>query len=133
VIVAATVVAATFGAGPAASAGTPTPASCAVRITTFRFDPDVAAQGTSTTLIETIRNCTGVARHVTLTQYGTEPQGCPVLDPISRGVDLRPHQRKTFRSQWTAPDCVGKMRLYLRVNGSNGTEFDAATAVLRVT
>ena len=115
------------------AAAAPTPASCAVKITTFRFDPAVAAEGSATTLETSLRNCTGHVRHVSAMQYGQEPPGCPVLDPISRPVDLQPHQRVSWTSDWTAPSCAGRMTLYLRVNGSGGATLDAARAVLRVT
>jgi hypothetical protein len=128
VLVALAVLLAPGAATAASSAG-----ACVVRVGTYRFDPASAPEGSSTTLRTTVVNCTGVARHVSLTQYGTEPSGCPVLDPVSRRLDLAPHQRVSSDSRWTAPSCAGKLRLHLRVTGSGGSELDHATAVLRVT
>jgi hypothetical protein len=117
----------------AAAASSPTPPSCVVKITTFRFVPSTAPEGAATTLETSLRNCTGQARHVSAMQYGQEPPGCPVLDPISRPVDLQPHQRVSSTSDWTAPACAGRMTMYLRVNGSGGATLDQKRAVLRVT
>jgi hypothetical protein len=119
-------------AGPVVRAA-PSSGACIVRISTFEFDPSTAPSGSTTTLRTVVRNCTDVARHVTLTQYGTEPEGCPVLDPVPRRADIPPGGRMRSSSQWIAPDCAGRMRITLRVNGSGGAELDSATAVLRVT
>jgi len=108
-------------------------AGCLVRISRFAFRPSTVAEGDPTTLRLSIRNCTDGRLRVTLTQFGTEPPPCPVLDPVSSTVTLHPEGRYRRRTAMTAPPCPGIEKITLRVTGPKGRKLDERTARLRVT
>jgi hypothetical protein len=72
------------GASVAWSATRPLPptAACVVKIASFAFNPDTAAAGDHVTLKLRLRNCTTKQQDVTVTQYGLQPPGCAVMDPV---------------------------------------------------
>ncbi|HEY3477658.1 MAG TPA: hypothetical protein VGL02_02060 [Streptomyces sp.] len=85
----------------APSSATPAPSTCSgvVRINSLTFSPaEVAPGGTSAATLKAT-NCTGVTQSVTETwtaRWGSDasggiPQGCPVLDPLLRGVSFAPY------------------------------------------
>ena len=63
-----------------------------------------------------VQNCSRRTQTLTLTRFGTEPRGCPVIDPITKGVRLKP--RATYRESTplTAPPCEGTERMSERVS-----------------
>jgi hypothetical protein len=132
VAVLALLAAGSLGGGAAHAASGAADADCVVRISTYRVDSTIQSDW-DTVLRTVVRNCTGQSRHVTLIQYGTEPEGCPVLDPISREVDIPPTGSWSHSEDVRAPACPGRMRMYLHVYGRRGTELDHATTSFRVT
>src|SRR6266536_1139629 len=78
---------------------------CIVRIDRFAFRPATVLEGGRTVLGTEVENCTDDAITVTLTQFGTEPSPCPVIDPVSQSVTLSPVGTFARRTATTAPSC----------------------------
>jgi hypothetical protein len=109
------------------------PSGCVVQITGFAFHPATVAEGGATTLTLTARNCTRQTRHTTLTQYGTEPPGCPVLDPVATPLTFRPRQSRVRNQMFVAPPCAGTEHIIVAITDSAGTLLAKRTAQLVVT
>jgi hypothetical protein len=107
--------------------------ACVVQITGFAFHPAAVAEGGATTLALTARNCTRQTQHTTLTQYGTEPPGCPVLDPVATPLTFRPRQSRVRNQMFVAPPCAGTERITVAITDSAGTLLAKRTAQLVVT
>jgi hypothetical protein len=106
---------------------------CIVRIDRFAFRPDTVPEGGQTVLGTVVENCTDDAITVTLTQFGTEPSPCPVIDPVSRSVTLSPVGTFAMRTAITGPSCAGIEYMTLRVTGPGGQRLAEHTAHLTVT
>jgi hypothetical protein len=106
---------------------------CVVRIAQYRFHPATVTEGQHTVLRTVVRNCTDDALTVTLTQFGTEPSPCPVIDPVSRSVTLSPVGTYSNDAPMTAPPCAGDERMTVRVTGPAGHQLAERTAHLTVT
>jgi len=122
---------ASVGLGVTASAN-PGASGCVVRIARFAFQPSTAAEGAPVVLHLAVHNCTGHSQTVTLTQFGTEPLGCPVIDPIARTVTIKGNQSYRSRSPMTAAPCKGTEQMTLQVS-QRGTQLARQTADLIVT
>ena len=109
------------------------PSACVVTISRFAFRPSTAPEGSPVTLRMTVQNCTSQPQRVGLTRFGTEPPGCPVIDPITRTVTINPQSAYSERSPMTASPCRGTEQFTERVTDHNGTLLAQATAVLTVT
>ncbi|MBV9413145.1 MAG: hypothetical protein JO148_16255 [Acidimicrobiia bacterium] len=107
-------------------------AGCGVSITRFAFTPSTATEGSPVVLRLAVRNCTKQAQTVTLTRFGTEPPGCPVIDPIARSVTIAARSTYTQRTRMTAGPCVGTEQFTERVSRGS-TQLAEATADLSVT
>src|SRR5436190_13879284 len=81
--------------------------ACVVKIASFMFKPDTAAEGDHVTLKLRLKNCTAEQQDVTVTQYGLQPPGCPVMDPVSRPVAIEAGGTYRSRSRMIAPSCTG--------------------------
>lgn len=98
------------------AAAAPAGSRCIARITRFAFSPSTAPAGSNVTLDLEVQNCSRRTQTLTLTRFGAEPRGCPVIDPITKGVRLKP--RATYREStpMTAPPCKGTERMSERVS-----------------
>lgn len=112
-------------AGPAVTA-------CVVRIAEYAFTPATVAEGDRTVLKLRARNCTNVEQDVTVTQYGLQPPGCAVLDPVARPVAIAPGGVYRSRSKMTAPSCSGTESMTVNITGESATLWATATAKLTV-
>ena len=122
---------ASAGVGVTASAS-PGASGCVVQITHFAFEPTTAPEGAPVVLRLALRNCTGHSQSVTLTQFGTEPPGCPIIDPIARTVTIKGAGSYRSRSPMTAPPCKGTEQMTVRVS-QGGNQLATATADLMAT
>jgi hypothetical protein len=130
--VAATLLA--LGSGSVAWSATPRAASgCTVRIARYSFSPDSATEGERIVLRLRIRNCTDTEQDVTVTQYGLQPPGCAVLDPVSRPAAIAAGGVYRSRSRMIAPTCTGVETMTVNITGATGTPLATATAKLTVT
>ncbi|MBV8161901.1 MAG: hypothetical protein JO265_13335 [Acidimicrobiia bacterium] len=119
-------------AGGSAAAVVPPPA-CVVTITRFAFRPSTAPENAAVTLRLEVQNCTPQPQRLGLTRFGTEPPGCPVIDPITKTVTIRAHSTYRERTPMTAPPCVGTEQITERVSDQTGKQLAQATADLTVT
>jgi hypothetical protein len=103
-----------------------------VAITDFSFHPDVVPPGAPTTLNLAARNCTGTTLKTTLTQYGHEPPGCPVIDPIAMPVVFAPHGIFARSTSLIAPRCMGVEEMTATFTDAQGHLLAKATARLTV-
>jgi hypothetical protein len=120
---------AALGTGASASAAR---RGCVVAINQFAFHPSTAAEGEAVVLRLVLTNCTSQVQTVTLTQFGTEPPGCPVIDPLARSVTIKAHGAYRSNGHLTAPPCAGTEAITLRVS-KNGKQLASQTAHLTVT
>ena len=117
-VAAATSPAARVAAAPASGAG------CVVKVVRFAFSPKQVAPGATSRLHLVLDNCTGTRQVVAVTQYGSEPAGCPVLDPIAFHVTLKAHARSSRPpGAFLAPSCAGKVTITDRFTPSSGSSF----------
>ena len=117
-----------------ALAGEPHDPGCEVRITTFAFHPSHVQAGGQTSIRLTVFNCSRRQRAVTLTRYGTEPPGCPVIDPVAVQLLLDPVQTISLdQPNISAPICTGQERITAVITGSDGTLLAERHARLIVT
>ena len=107
-------------------------ASCVVRITRFSFSPATAPEGSAVTLGLAVRNCTSRTETVALTRFGTEPAGCPIIDPLTKTVTIKARSVYTERTPMIAPLCAGTEHMTERIT-QGGSQFAQATATLTVT
>ena len=105
---------------------------CVVAINQFAFHPSIAQEGEAVVLRLVLTNCTSQVQTVTLTQFGTEPPGCPVIDPRARSVTIKPNRTYRSNSHMTAPPCAGTEQMTVRIS-QNGKQLATQTAYLTVT
>jgi hypothetical protein len=105
---------------------------CVVAINQFAFHPSTAAKGEAVVLRLVLTNCTSQVQTVTLTEFGTEPPGCPVIDPLARSVTIKGSDTYRSNSHMTAAPCAGAEQFTLRVS-KNGKQLASQTAHLTVT
>ena len=103
-----------------------------MQITRFAFQPSTAPEGAPVVLRLALHNCTGRSQTVTLTQFGTEPLGCPVIDPIAKTVTIKGNGSFRSRAPMTAPPCKGTEQMTVRVS-QGGKQLATATADLMAT
>ena len=118
------------------STAPPTPTAgpgCVVKIASFVFKPDTAVAGDHVTLKLRLRNCTAEQQDVTVTQYGLQPPGCAVMDPVSRPVSIDAGGVYRSRSRMIAPSCTGTESMTVNIAGASGTQLATSTAKLTVT
>jgi hypothetical protein len=106
--------------------------ACVVRIAEYAFTPASVAEGDHTVLKLRARNCTNIEQDVTVTQYGLQPPGCAVLDPVARPVSIAPGGAYRLRSRMTAPSCPGTESMTVNITGASATLWATATANLFV-
>jgi hypothetical protein len=117
----------------AAASATTTPSGCVVRLTRFAFRPSTAPEGSRVVLGLSLVNCTGKTETLRLTQFGTQPPGCPVIDPLTKTIAVKAHQTYRAHTVMTAPPCAGTEQITLQVSRENGKQLASATADLTVT
>ncbi|MBV8386289.1 MAG: hypothetical protein JOZ68_08600 [Acidimicrobiia bacterium] len=105
---------------------------CIARITQFAFSPSTAPEGSNVTLSLQVQNCSRRSQTLTLTRFGTEPRGCPVIDPITKGVTIKARSTYTESTPMTAPPCEGTERISERVSKA-GILLEQSEADLQVT
>jgi len=110
----------------------PQASRCTATITRFAFSPATAAEGSNVTLALQVQNCTRRTQNLALTRFGTEPPGCPVIDPITTGVAIKPHATYTQSTPMTAPPCKGTERISEHVSKA-GILLAQAEADLQIT
>jgi hypothetical protein len=101
-------------------------------MTDFSFVPNIVPPGGQTTLNLAARNCTGMTLKTTLTQYGHEPPGCPVIDPVATPVVFAPHGLFARSTPLTAPRCQGVEEMTVTLTDAQGYLLAKATAQLTV-
>jgi hypothetical protein len=115
-------------------AGEATDPGCAVRITTFAFHPSHVQAGGQTSIRLTVFNCSSRQQAVTLTRYGIEPPGCPVIDPFAVPLLLDPLQKLSLdQPNVSAPTCTGRENITALITGPDGALLSDRHARLVVT
>ncbi len=133
--------------GAGASAATPAaasgPAGCSgtVQITSLAFVPSTVAPGQSSTATLSARNCTAQTVQANSYWYGTWtgstpgiPAGCPVIDPLPRGLTFAPHASVTVATTYLVfPSCTANaLQLTVKIVGSGGVTLASRTATLAI-
>lgn len=129
-------------ATPSASSG-PVPCSTTstIQITSFAFVPPTVAPGQSSTATLAARNCTAQTVQATSYWYGTWigstpgiPAGCPVIDPLPRGLTFPPHGSLTVGTTYLVfPSCTASaLQITVKIVGSGGTTLASRTATLTI-
>ena len=114
------------------AAAAPARSRCIAKITRFAFSPATATEGSNVTLLLQVQNCTRRTQILTLARSGTEPPGCPVIDPITKGVTIKARSTYTESTPMTAPPCKGTERISERVSKA-GILLEQSEADLQVT
>ncbi len=132
-------VGATSGVASSAAAAAPTSvprsahadSTCSgVHLSTFAFHPGTVTEGSSTTLVSTVRNCTSATFRGTLQTSGVLV--CLVLDPLDRTVTVKPRRGETLDESLVAPSCTGTATMHGRLSTRSGHTIAARTATLQV-
>lgn len=119
-----------FLGGGVASAAVPSSGTCSgvVGVDGFGFSPAVVAPGESSAATLTATNCTALPQTVSETWAGRYssstgtgvPAGCPIIDPLLRGVTFAPHASAATSTTYLAlPGCTAD-RLTVTVTLSQG-------------
>ena len=129
--------------GASAATPTPTPAPCTststVQITSFVFVPPSVPAGGSSAATLSARNCTTQTVQANTTWFGRFlgpttgiPTGCPVIDPLPRGVTFPPRGSITLSTIYrTFPSCTATaLQITVRITGTGGALLATATATL---
>jgi hypothetical protein len=107
-------------------------ATCVVAISQLAFQPSSVTEGEKTTLKIRVTNCGAQLQQVTLTQFGSQPPGCAVLDPISWSARIPGHTTYSHSEPFVAPSCTGRERITLRVTSASGQTLAHRTASFTV-
>lgn len=107
--------------------------ACVVTISRFAFNPNHVSEGDTTSLHILVKNCTDQQQNVTLTRSGTQPPGCPAIDPIGEPLSIAPHGTYAPPPEMLiAPPCAGVETRTATISGPDGGVLSTRTARLAV-
>jgi hypothetical protein len=136
----ALVMAAAPAAAAAVASGSTSPA-CAgkVDVVRFQFFPPSVARGATASARIVARNCLGQTEDTVLTTFGhftgKKASGCPVIDPLARQADFKPHGGFSSKVGYEVPGECDATHLLVtaRFTDSTGALLTTATATLSIT
>ena len=105
-------------------------AVCTPSFTRFEFSPGSVTEGSASTLVATVKNCSRSTFTGSLETFGLLV--CVVADPVTRPIHVRPRRSTRYTMTYTTPDCSGTGTITGRLLGVGGTVESTGQATIEV-